>query len=84
MCAPACNESTAVVRYYFHVRDGRDLPDDVGTELPDMPAVRQEAIKAAGEMLRDAASFWTGEEWHMTVLDDAGAQVLALRFSAEG
>ena len=73
-----------MARYYFHIRDGKDLPDAVGTELPNLAAVRQEAISAAGEMLRDVASVWTGEEWRMTVLDDTGAQVLLLRFSAEG
>ncbi len=34
-------------------------------------------------MLRDIAGFWTGEEWRMTVVDEAGHHVLVLRFSAE-
>ncbi len=36
---------------------------------------------ATGEMLRDVAGFWTGKEWRMTVVDEAGHHVL--RFSAE-
>jgi hypothetical protein len=70
-------------RYFFHVRDGTDMPDHVGTELPDVAVVREEAVRTVGEMLRDVAGFWTGEEWRMTVLDEAGERVLLLRFSAE-
>ncbi len=80
---PPENESTPVTKNEFHVRDGRDLPDHVGTELPNLDAVREEAITATGEMLRDIAGFWTGEEWRMTVIDEAGHHVLVLRFSAE-
>ena len=40
-------------RYYFHVRDGQYIPDEAGTELRDLPAAHTEAVKLAGEMLRD-------------------------------
>lgn len=73
-----------MARYFFNVRDGRDLPDYVGTEFPDLTAVREEAIKSAGELLRDAAGRWTGDEWRMSVTDDIGHEVLLLRFVAEG
>ena len=71
-------------RYFFHVRDGRDYPDDEGTELPDLAAVRTEALKASGEMLRDSkgrAEFWSGDDWTMNVTDEAGQPVLTLRFA---
>ena len=71
-------------RYYFHVRDGRDLPDTEGSELPDLHAVRLEALRASGEMLRGnkgAAEFWSGDDWTMTVVDEDGRSVLTLRFS---
>jgi hypothetical protein len=73
-----------VPRYFFHIRDGRDYPDDEGTELPDLAAVRTEALKASGEMLRDSkgrAEFWSGDDWTMNVTDEAGQPVLTLRFS---
>ena len=71
-------------RYFFHVRDGKDLPDTEGSELPDLNAVRTEALKASGEMLRDnkgGADFWSGHDWTMNVHDEAGRPVLTLRFA---
>ena len=71
-------------RFFFHVRDGKDLPDTEGSELPDLNAVRTEALKASGEMLRDSkggAEFWSGDDWTMNVTDEAGQPVLTLRFS---
>ena len=56
-------------RYFFNIQDGSDFPDREGTELPDMKAVRTEAVRASAGMLRDNASYW----------DDAGVTVLRLR-----
>ena len=73
-------------RYFFHVRDGQDLPDTEGTELADLKAVRTEALCASGEMLRgskDQAEFWSGHPWTMNVVSDHGRPVLTLRFSGE-
>lgn len=69
--------------YFFNVHDGRDITDDVGSELPDLAAVRREALLTAGELLKEggAADLWAGEEWMMVVNDDTGAEVLTLRFS---
>ena len=69
-------------RYFFHVHDHLDIPDKCGVELADMQAVRAEAIRAAGEILRDLDGAFTGEEWRMEVIDEAGRRVLTLRFSA--
>ncbi len=70
-------------RYFFNVHDGRDYPDDEGTELPDLATVRAEALRSSGEMLRDSkgAGFWSGDDWTMNVTDEAGKTVLTLRFS---
>ena len=70
-------------RYFFNVHDGQDVaPDMDGCELPDLAAVRVEAVRASGEVLRDDASRWTGQEWVMIVADQTGAPVLTLSFSA--
>ena len=69
-------------RYFFHLHDSRDIRDHEGVDLPDMQAVRAEAIRAAGEMLRDLDGRLTGEEWRMDVTDEAGQPVLTLHFSA--
>lgn len=72
-------------RYYFNVHDGRDIVDDVGTELDSDDSARIEAIRTSGEMLRDhnMSGFWTGEEWAMDVVDQAGRRVATLRFSGQ-
>ena len=69
-------------RYFFHIHDGRDVPDREGADLPDMHAVRSEPIRAASEILRDLDGALTGEEWTMKVTDQASQPVLTLRFSA--
>ena len=69
-------------RYFFHVRDGKDVPDHDGTEIADPASVRPQAVSAAGEMLRDLGPKWDGQEWRMTVVDEAGKMILRLSFSA--
>jgi hypothetical protein len=53
-----------------------------GTELPDMNAIRSEAIRASGQMLADLGSAWGGEQWQMNVADESGRVVFRLEFSA--
>jgi uncharacterized protein DUF6894 len=73
-----------VPRYFFNVSDGADLPDVEGIVLRDRAAARTQAITTAGEMLKErGCTFWHGTEWRMTVLDEAGATVCLLRFTAE-
>jgi hypothetical protein len=70
-------------RYFFHVHDGQDFPDDEGTVLANTEAARKESMVAAAEMLRDAAlNLWTGEEWTMNVVDETGQPIFNLKFSA--
>ena len=71
-------------RYFFHVIDGREIIDSVGTVLPSLGQARAEAIRTAGAILRDEGDeFWNGTEWHMNVTDARGQPVLKLRFSAD-
>ena len=42
--------------YFFHIRAGQGLePDDTGVDLPDLQAVRTEAINTIAGFMRDAA-----------------------------
>jgi hypothetical protein len=42
-------------RFYFHLQaGGQVVPDDEGTDLPDLSAAQREAIQSAREMLADA------------------------------
>jgi Domain of unknown function (DUF6894) len=73
-----------VPRYFFHVRDSKEIIDKEGLLLSDPDEARMQAVVAAGEMLKDfARKFWTGTEWRMWVTDETGKTVCALRFAAE-
>jgi hypothetical protein len=73
-----------VPRYFFHVIDGKDLPDTEGTELADIEEARAEAVVLSGELLRDLGGrFWNSSEWQIRVEDEAGDKVCALTFSAD-
>ena len=71
-------------RFFFHVQDSSETLDEVGTELAGLAEARDEAVRTAGEMLRDVGEqFWNSGEWRMWVTDESGATVCALQFSAE-
>jgi hypothetical protein len=56
----------------------------MGTELPDIFAAQDQAIRTSGELLREmGGKFWDGTEWSMEVADEAGIVLCRLRFSAE-
>ena len=70
-------------RYFFHVRDSTNMPDETGTELTDDDAARAEAIVLAGSLLKDlGGEFWTGSDWLMHVVREDGSQLCELEFSA--
>jgi hypothetical protein len=69
--------------YHFNVRDGANIPDPEGTDLPDLRSARVEAVKLAGRLLMDEAdSFWEGSDWHLEVTDDSGIALFRLDFRA--
>lgn len=69
-------------RYFFHIHDGVDIPDLVGTELAGLTEARREAITTAGATIHDLGqSFWIGDLWQMKVTDDAGIVLFELNFS---
>lgn len=71
-------------RYFFHVTDGYSIRNAEGTELPDIYAAQDQAIRTSGEILRDmGAEFWNGTEWALEVADESGQILFVLRFSAE-
>ena len=62
---------------HFHVHDAKDLLDETGIDLPDVPAARDEALRLAGAMLLDDASMIHSKaEWHLSVTDASGASLL--------
>src|SRR5215217_7267903 len=65
---PPANRGGLMPRYFFHVIDGRASIDHEGTVLAGIDEARSEAIRTAGEILRqNSAGVWTGHPWQMTV-----------------
>jgi hypothetical protein len=70
----------AMARYFFHIHNGHDLPDESGTAFPGVTQAREEAIKTASELLRgDGHEFWNGPDWTMRVTDEVGLPVFTIR-----
>lgn len=60
-------------RFYFNVHDGKSGLDTQGTDLPDWRTARIEAIRLAGEILKDEASHIVlGDNWRIDVTDHRG------------
>lgn len=69
-------------RYFFHVSDGSEYTDDVGTELPGVDEVRAMATIAAGEAIKELSSgFLISANWHMWATDERGDTVCRVRFA---
>lgn len=66
-----------MTRYFFHIRSGTDLLDEIGVELPDLEAVRTELLAACGELLKEADdAVRDRRSWHMQVVDETGREVI--------
>lgn len=69
-------------RFHFNIYDGVTALDREGIALPDLDAARVEAIRFAGESLRDDAHrLRLGEDWHMDVTDETGLILFRLDFN---
>lgn len=65
-----------VTRFYFHVANGRTTLDEVGLDLPDLDAVRKEALGTTRDLMCEAQPHvWAGELCRVWVTDrpDAAA-----------
>jgi hypothetical protein len=81
---PPQSRESHVPRYFFHLHDGKNIPDNEGIELAGLAEARNQAIVAAGEMIRsDGHTVWNGSEWRMDVTDEPGNSVFTLRFAAD-
>lgn len=55
-------------RYHFHCADGKREMDVDGTELEDIQSAQLEAIKFAGEVLRnEPEAIWADGQWRVEV-----------------
>ncbi|GJE30507.1 DUF6894 family protein [Methylobacterium oxalidis] len=68
-------------RYHLNVYDGVSRPDAEGVDLPDWQAARVEAIRRAGEFLKeDAQRVALGEDWRIEVTDHTGLILFQMTF----
>jgi len=67
-------------RYFFHTDGALPFRDDPGIDLADAATARSQAVALAGDLMRDlGAGFWDRPAWGLTVLDERGRVVCALR-----
>jgi hypothetical protein len=68
-----------IVRHEGHISDHSD-----GIDFPDLNAARLEALKSAGELLRELdVPLDAGSEWRMEVADETRRPIFSLRVIAE-
>jgi len=71
-----------VMRYFFHIEGMTQSSDSEGLELPDLEAVRSEAIEGVREILSESALAGRDRtDWTMLVTDATGKTVFRLPFS---
>jgi hypothetical protein len=60
-----------MARYFFNEFDGQYKTDDRGLDLPTLEKARLEAVRYAGEAMRDQPELaWKGEEFRVEVTDE--------------
>lgn len=68
-----------MARYFFNQMDGEFKPDDEGLEFPSLDDARLEAVRYAGEVLRDRPSIvWQGEDFRIEVTDKTQLMLFTL------
>jgi len=69
-------------RYHFNLHDGVSQPDPDGTELPDLDAAREGAVRLVGELLQDGyKGIMPGDDWRLEVTDESGLILFRLDFT---
>ena len=65
-------------RYFFDfAEDGRLAPDEVGTELADLDAAREEALTTLAGIAMDEMPDGDRREFALTIRDDDGTKLTA-------
>jgi hypothetical protein len=74
-------------KFFFNVINGKSIPDEEGTDLPDLAAAREEALEVIAKIMHDQILDieQKGRELSVIIRDDAGDQEkvsLSLRVEA--
>lgn len=73
-----------MVRYYFHVDDGKRNIDHIGVDLVDLMAARTEASQFTGDMLMEIPEHvFSAGTWSLRVTDKRGSTLLEIVVSAK-
>jgi hypothetical protein len=71
----------AAGRYFFTILDGKLIVDAEGQYCASWGDMREQAIRTAGECLRDMAPrFPSNLDWQLVVTNESNETVLRLRF----
>jgi hypothetical protein len=71
-----------MARYFFHINNGLDFIDDVGTEVASPEGVRPIAIKTAAGIIGDDVRFHSGGSISIEVVAEDGEIILSLIMTA--
>lgn len=71
-----------MTRYFFHTTNGESHPDERGTELPNLDAVRSKALQSFVEMQQALAPrIWTEGGLRMVINDETGLTLFILELA---
>lgn len=69
-------------RYFFHLHNDVEVEDEDGVDLPDLEAVRAEALKAARDLMAEDVKRGKLTLSHrIEIRDQAGEPVLTVRYA---
>jgi len=69
-------------RYFFTILDGKLIVDTEGEYCASWGDMREQAIRTAGECLRDMAAKYPSDlEWQLVVTNESNETVMRLRFA---
>jgi hypothetical protein len=78
---PLSQLASSMARYYFSLRNGRLFDDIDGLELPDIAAVRAEAVAFARDLMRLDYDRRDWSQWIVRVTDENHNVVFDLPFA---
>lgn len=71
-----------MARYFFHINNGANFIDEVGTEVASFEGVRPIAIKTAAGIMGDDVTYHAGGSISLEVVAEGGEIVLTLVMTA--
>jgi hypothetical protein len=69
-------------RYFFHIYNGRDFLDDVGTEVGSPDLVLPLAMKTAATIMGEDDTLWNGRRLAVRVTGETGDLVMTVQLKS--